>query len=89
MLTSFFSNSRPINFIVVAVYIFIFYLFANLQALFSAPFWVIWQEVGMFLFLFSILFREEMSLRGEMPIKVFCLQVFFACLALHCKTMML
>ncbi|WP_423820265.1 DUF6427 family protein [Salinimicrobium sp. TIG7-5_MAKvit] len=67
MLTSFFSNSRPINFIVVAVYIFIFYLFANLQALFSAPFWVIWQEVGMFLILvLSVFILNFISGRNEL-----------------------
>ena len=67
MLTSFFSNSRPINFIVVAVYIFIFYFFANLQALFSAPFWEIWQEVGMFLILvLSVFILNFISGRNEL-----------------------
>lgn len=56
MLTSFFSNSRPINFIIVAVYILIFYLFANLSLLFSAPFWTILQEVGMLLILVLTVF---------------------------------
>jgi hypothetical protein len=51
----------------VAVYIFIFYLFANLQALFSAPFWVIWQEVGMFLILvLSVFILNFISGRNEL-----------------------
>jgi len=49
------------------VYIFIFYLFANLQALFSAPFWVIWQEVGMFLILvLSVFILNFISGRNEL-----------------------
>jgi hypothetical protein len=67
MLTSFFSNSRPINFIVVAIYILIFYLFANLQALFQAAFWGIWQEVGMFLVLvLSVFILNFISGRNEL-----------------------
>jgi hypothetical protein len=51
----------------VAVYIFIFYFFANLQALFSAPFWEIWQEVGMFLILvLSVFILNFISGRNEL-----------------------
>lgn len=56
MLTSFFSNSRPINFIIVAVYILIFYLFANFGILFSSPILTVLQEVGMLLVLVITVF---------------------------------
>ncbi|MCY2686553.1 DUF6427 family protein [Salinimicrobium sp. TH3] len=67
MLTSFFSNSRPINFIIVAVYILIFYLFANLSILFTAPLWVIIQELGMLLVLvLSVFMLNFISGRNEL-----------------------
>ena len=67
MLTSFFSNSRPINFIIVAVYVLIFYLFANFNILFMAPLWTIFQEIGMFLVLvLSIFILNFISGRNEL-----------------------
>ncbi|WP_029034304.1 DUF6427 family protein [Salinimicrobium terrae] len=67
MLTSFFSNSRPINFIIVAVYILIFYLFANLNILFTAPFWIILQELGMLVVLvLSVFLLNFISGRNEL-----------------------
>ena len=67
MLTSFFSNSRPINFIIVAVYILIFYLFANLGMLISSPLLIILQEVGMLLILvLSVFILNFISGRNEL-----------------------
>ncbi len=67
MLTSFFSNSRPINFIIVAVYILIFYLFATLDTMISAPLWIILQEVGMLLVIvLSVFILNFISGRNEL-----------------------
>ena len=67
MLTSFFSNSRPINFIIVAIYILIFYFFANLSVLFSSSFWIILQEIGILLILFlSVFILNFISGRNEL-----------------------
>ncbi len=67
MLTSFFSNSRPINFIIVAVYILIFYLFANVSTLLSSNIWIILQEVGMLLLLvLSVFLLNFISGRNEL-----------------------
>lgn len=67
MLTSFFSNSRPINFIIVAVYILIFYLFANVSTLLSSSLWIILQEVGMLLLLvLSVFLLNFISGRNEL-----------------------
>lgn len=67
MLTSFFSNSRPINFIIVAVYILLFYFFANFGLLFSSPLWVVLQEVGMLLvIILSVFILNFISGRNEL-----------------------
>lgn len=67
MLTSFFSNSRPINFIIVAVYILIFYLTANLDLLLSSSIWDVFVEIGMLLVLIlSVFILNFISGRNEL-----------------------
>lgn len=67
MLTSFFSNSRPINFIIVAVYLTFFYIAANLNVFFSSTIGTILQEVGMLLVLIlSVFMLNFISGRNEL-----------------------
>lgn len=67
MLASFFSNSRPINFIIVALYILVFYISANLNMLLSASFWTILLEIGMLLvIILSVFILNFISGRNEL-----------------------
>lgn len=67
MLTSFFSNSRPINFIIVAVYLLVFYLAANLDVLVSSSLWVVLQEIGMLaVLILSVFLLNFISGRNEL-----------------------
>ncbi|WP_029036354.1 DUF6427 family protein [Salinimicrobium xinjiangense] len=67
MLTSFFSNSRPINFIIVAVFIVLFYIAANFNVFLSSSFWGILQEVGILLVLIlSVFILNFISGRNEL-----------------------
>jgi hypothetical protein len=56
MLTSFFSKSKPINFIVVALYMLVFYLFANANTLITGNLWSIVKETGVLLLLITSVF---------------------------------
>ena len=67
MLTSFFSKSRPINFILVAFYILVFYLVFNFSNLFSSTFPVILEEIGvLLLILLSVFLVNFVSGRNEL-----------------------
>ena len=67
MLTSFFSKSRPINFILVAFYILVFYLLFNFSRLFLSPFPVILEETGILLIiLLSVFLVNFVSGRNEL-----------------------
>lgn len=67
MLTSFFSKSRPINFIVVALYILVFFLFANSNTLSSGALWPILREFGVLLIIIlSVFFLNFISGRNEL-----------------------
>lgn len=67
MLTSFFSNSRPINFIIVAVYILIFHLTANFNIFLSGSLGTILQETGILLVLvLSVFLLNFISGRNEL-----------------------
>lgn len=67
MLTSFFGNSRPINFIIVAVYILIFYIAANFNVFITSPVSVVLQEVGILLVLIvSVFILNFISGRNEL-----------------------
>lgn len=67
MLTSFFSNSRPINFIIVAVYLAFFYFAANINVFLSGSIGTILQEVGMLLILIlSVFILNFISGRNEL-----------------------
>lgn len=67
MLTSFFSKSRPINFILVAFYILVFYLVFNFSKLFLAEFPVILEEVGVLLLIvLSVFLVNFVSGRNEL-----------------------
>ena len=67
MLTSFFSNSRPINFIIVAAYILFFYLPANFNSLFSGSVGTIFTELGILLIIIlSVFLLNFISGRNEL-----------------------
>ncbi|NJW52001.1 DUF6427 family protein [Salinimicrobium oceani] len=67
MLTSFFSNSRPINFIIVAVYLTFFYVAANFSLFLSAPVGVVFKELGMLVVLvLSVFILNFISGRNEL-----------------------
>ena len=67
MLTSFFSKSRPINFILVAFYILIFYLIFNFTNLFSPDFSIILEETGILLVIvLSVFLVNFVSGRNEL-----------------------
>ncbi|MGB7786123.1 MAG: DUF6427 family protein [Salinimicrobium sp.] len=67
MLTSFFSKSRPINFILVASYILVFYLAFNFSKLFGSAFPVILEEVGvLLLIILSVFLVNFVSGRNEL-----------------------
>lgn len=67
MLTSFFGNSRPVNFILVGVYIFIFYLSYNFMPLFSEGWGTTFTEAGIFVVvLLSIFILNFISGRNEL-----------------------
>lgn len=67
MLTSFFSKSRPINFILVAFYILVFYLLFNFSKLFLSAFPVILEETGvLLLILLSVFLVNFVSGRNEL-----------------------
>ncbi|SOC79442.1 hypothetical protein SAMN06296241_0966 [Salinimicrobium sediminis] len=67
MLTSFFSNSRPINFIIVAAYILFFYLAANFNIFLSGSFWTILKESGVLLIIvLSVFLLNFISGRNEL-----------------------
>lgn len=71
MLTSFFSKSRPINFVFVATYILVFFLLANLEELGGGDFTLILQKAGVLLILLLTVFiinfvsrRNELTSRN-------------------------
>ena len=67
MLTSFFSKSKPINFIVVALYILVFFLIASADTLSSGTLWPILQEFGILLILIlSVFILNFISGRNEL-----------------------
>ena len=67
MLTSFFSKSKPINFIVVALYILVFFLIANVDTLSLGALWPILQETGILLILIlSVFILNFISGRNEL-----------------------
>lgn len=67
MLTSFFGNSRPINFIIVAAYLTVFYITANFNVFFSSSPGIVLQEVGMLLVLIlSVFMLNFISGRNEL-----------------------
>lgn len=67
MLTSFFGNSRPINFIIVAAYLTFFYITANFSVLFSSSLGIVLQEVGLLLVLIlSVFILNFISGRNEL-----------------------
>ncbi|UJH90221.1 DUF6427 family protein [Antarcticibacterium sp. 1MA-6-2] len=68
MLTSFFSKSKPINFLAVAFFMAIFYLLANAQAMFSSfSFYTIASRVGvLILFIISISVLNFIAKKNEL-----------------------
>lgn len=67
MLTSFFSKSKPINFIIVALYILVFFLFANFDSFSSGAFWPILEETGiLLLIILSVVILNFISGRNEL-----------------------
>ncbi|MFD2517390.1 DUF6427 family protein [Salinimicrobium flavum] len=79
MLTSFFSKSRPINFVVVAVYMSVFYLIANFPDLITSSFLIILKEMGvLLLFLVTVLLLNFISKRNELTSRNAYKTVLFA-----------
>lgn len=67
MLTSFFSKSKPINFVFVAGYMLVFFLLANFGDLWEAGFALILQKVGVLLiFLLTVFLLNFVSKRNEL-----------------------
>ncbi len=68
MLTSFFSNSRPINFIIVAFYILVFYLDCNFNSLFSGLLLgcYYWKRECLLLIILSVFMLNFVSGRNEL-----------------------
>ena len=67
MLTSFFSKSKPINFIIVALYILVFFLFANFDSFSSGALWPILEEIGiLLLIILSVVILNFISGRNEL-----------------------
>lgn len=79
MLTSFFGNSRPINFIIVAVYLAFFYFAANFNIFFSSHVSTMLREAGMFLVLIlSVFILNFISGRNELTGKNAYKSILFA-----------
>ncbi len=79
MLTSFFSKSRPISFVFVALYMLVFFLFANSSELFKADFLLILQKTGILLvFLMSVFILNFVSKRNELTSRNAYKTVLFA-----------
>ena len=67
MLTSFFSKSRPINFVLVALYMLVFFIFANFSEAVAGGFLVTLQKVGVLLvLLLSIFLLNFVSKRNDL-----------------------
>lgn len=67
MLTSFFGKSRPINFIVVAAYILVFYILVGINDLRSTSVVTLLRESGIFLiFLLSVVLVNFIATRNEL-----------------------
>ena len=86
MLTSFFSKSRPITFVLVAIYMMSFFMIANHKELFGTSFLSFFQELGIFILLILAVFvvnfisrRNELTSRNSYKT---ILYTIFACLFL-------
>ena len=67
MLTSFFSKSKPINFIIVALYILVFFILANLSQFASSSFLKILKELwALILLVLSVVILNFISGRNEL-----------------------
>lgn len=82
MLTSFFSKSRPINFVFVALYMLVFYLVANLNDAWISGFPLILQKLGVLLiFLLSVFLLNFVSRRNELTSRNAYKTILFAAFA--------
>lgn len=82
MLTSFFSNSKPINFAVVAVYMIIFYSIAALEGIFESSLSSILKEAGVLLvFIFSSVVIDFIAKRNEVTAQNAYKTILFAAFA--------
>lgn len=82
MLTSFFSKSRPITFVLVAVYMMSFYMIANFTALFNTSMPSFLTEAGIFiLLLLSVFLLNFISKRNELTSRNSYKSIFFAVFA--------
>lgn len=67
MLTSLFGNSKPINFIVVAIYITVFYFLTGFQDMEGSGYLYVLQELGILLvLLFSMILLNFIAKRNEL-----------------------
>lgn len=79
MLTSFFSKSKPINFVFVACYMLVFYLIANFQTAWSVGISLMLQKIGVLLvFLLSVFLLNFVSKRNELTSRNAYKTVLFA-----------
>lgn len=82
MLTSFFSKSRPINFVLVAVYMMCFYMIANFKGLFSTSILSFFKETGIFILLIlSVVMVNFISKRNELTSRNSYKTILFATFA--------
>ena len=67
MLTSIFSKSKPVNFVLVALYLSVFYFFANASEIFPFAFLITLREIGVLLVLIlSLLVLNFISGKNEL-----------------------
>lgn len=82
MLTSFFSKSRPINFVAVAIYMVIFYLLAGVEDFSGSSWRILLKEGGVFLaFLLSSVIIDFISKRNEITKRNAYKTILFAAFA--------
>lgn len=82
MLTSFFSSSKPLNFVIVAVYLLFFFILANFGSSFQASFGTISEEIFSFILLvLSLIVLNFIAKKNELTQRNSFKILFFAAFA--------